>query len=145
MKPHIANFLKFLESKDNRKVPLVAKLLYPNKFSPITKEDLFIDGDLDLYKSTIESLPDNITVKGTLDLSGTDIESLPDNLTVQDNLYAVQSKIQRHDIQPIPNNLKVGGSLYLWESPLGNTMTSKQIRQEIEKKGGYVKGNINSL
>ena len=137
MKPHITDFLKFLESKENKRVPLVAKLLQPDKFSPITEEELNID-DLDLSESTIIYLPDNLTVEGDLDLSDTKIKSLPDNLTVTGTLYSI-----RNGVQSIPNNLKIGGNFYIWETPLGSTMTQEEIKQEIERKGGYLKGSIN--
>lgn len=69
---------------------------------------LFYDGCLDLSKTNIKSLPDNLTVSGYLDLNKTKIEYLPDNLVVSDCLYLYESKIK-----DLPNNLIVGGSLYL--------------------------------
>jgi hypothetical protein len=138
MKPHIANFLKFLESKDNRKVPLVAKLRYPDKVGPLTKEDLNIEGDLNLVGSRIESLPDNLTVKGHLTTANYNIKSLPDNLTVGGDLDLTYGS----KITSLPDNLKVGGDLQVWGTSIGWNLSAQQIRQEIEKKGGYVKGEI---
>jgi hypothetical protein len=117
MKPYIADFLKFLESKENKKVPLIAKLLNPDKFGSLTKEELNVKGFLGLTGTRIRTIPDNLIVDGSLYLQGTKIESLP-------------------------NNLKVGGSLYLWDTPLAERMTKEEIRQEIERKGGYIKGVV---
>jgi hypothetical protein len=43
-------------------------------------------------------------------------------------------------IDSIPDNLRVGGSLFLQGNPLIEKYASVQIREMIEKKGGYVKG-----
>jgi hypothetical protein len=140
MKPHIVDFLKFLESKENKKAPIEAKLLYPNKFSPLTKEELYIDGDLDLSSTNIKSLPDNLIVHGDLVLGYTDIESLPNNLQVVGDLDLSSTLIQF-----LPDNLKVGGILFVAGTSFADEddgMTDEEIRQEIERKGGYVKGDI---
>jgi len=139
MNQHIIDFLKFLESKGEKRVPLEVKLLYPDKFSPITKEDLTVKGSLDLSDSTIESLPDNLTIGRNLWLSDTKIKSLPDNLTVGGGVYLAYT-----EIESIPNKLKVGENLYLWDTPLASKMTKEKIKQEIERKGGYVKDKIHN-
>jgi hypothetical protein len=137
MKPHIQDFFKFLESKENRKVPFEAKLLNPDKFGSLTKEELNVKGNLNLAGINATTLPDNLTVGGSLWLIGSKIKSLPDNFTVGGTLYLTDSTIEF-----LSDNLTVGGSLYLWNTSLAKKMTSKQIRQEIEQKGGYVKGRI---
>jgi hypothetical protein len=137
MKPHIVDFFKFLESKNKKKVPLIARHLYPDKFGTLTREDLFIDGDLDLSSTNIKSLPDNLTIEGDLDLSATDIESLPNNLIVVGTLFLSYTPVKF-----IPNNLKVEGNLYLRLTPLAKRMTEDEIVQEVERKGGYIKDSI---
>jgi hypothetical protein len=135
MKPHIIDFLKFLENKGEKNIPIEAKLLYPDKVGPLTKRDLNIEGDLNLVGSRIESLPDNLTVKGHLFLRNLRIKYLPDNLTVGGDLDLTFTYIAS-----FPDNLKVGGDLEIWGTPVGDVVPTHQIRQEIEKKGGYVKG-----
>ena len=112
MKQHIAQFFKFLEKKEDRKIPLKVKLLNHKDFK-IVPEDLNVKGDLNLSSTSIKSLPDNLTVKGNLYLTFTDIESLP-------------------------NNLKVGKDLSLSDTPLAEKYTKEQLRSMIEEKGGYV-------
>jgi hypothetical protein len=138
MKQYIVDFLKYLENKENKKVPLVAKLLYPNKFGSLTKEYLNIEGDLNLSFTKIQSLPDNLKVGGDLYLyDSSNIKSLPDNLTVGGDLDLTLSLLES-----LPNNLKVGGHLFIYDTPLARRMTREEIRQEIEQKGGYVKEYI---
>jgi len=112
---NIYNLFKFLEDKKGKKIPLKFKLLHAPE--TIEKEDLNVEGDLNLYKTKISSLPDNLTVEGYLGLYGTQISSLPDNL-------------------------KVEGNLNLGQTPLAEKYSKEQIRQMIEKKGGKVKGRI---
>jgi hypothetical protein len=45
-------------------------------------------------------------------------------------------------ITSLPDNLSVGGFLTLENTPLSKKYTKEQIKQMIEDKGGYVKGNI---
>jgi hypothetical protein len=157
MKQHIIDFLKYLENKDNRKVPIKAKLLYPDKFGPLTEEDLNVEGSLNLAGINVTTLPDNLTVEGGLWVGSTPLASLPNNLTVGGSLVIVNVKIKSLpdnltvgadlelsgiEINAFPNNLKVGGSLYLWNTPLAKRMTDEEIRQEIKRKGGYVKRSI---
>ena len=133
--PNIYNFFKFLEKKKGTKTPIEAKLLYAPE--EITDEDLNVEGYLDLSHTSITSLPNNLKVGGYLTLTNLKITSLPDNLKVGGNLILSHSKISS-----IPNNLKVGRSLYLRNTPLEVLYSEKEIRNMIEKKGGYVKGEI---
>ena len=125
---------KYLEKKINKPIPLKVKLV--NKL-PLTKEELIVKGSLYLSNSKITSLPGNLKVQGSLDLSNTEITSLPDNLKVEGSLY-----LSNTEIISLPDNLKVKGSLYLHNTPLSRKYTKQQIRQMIEEKGGYVKGQI---
>lgn len=82
-------------------------------------------GDLELKKTPITSLPDNLTkVGGTLTLSGTRITSLPDNLKVGGNLQLDHSLITS-----LPDNLEVGGYLNLYKTQI----TSLPSNLEVEK------------
>jgi hypothetical protein len=107
--------------------------------TPITSlpDNLNMGGDLNLANTPITSLPDNLNMGGDLNLYNTKITSLPDNLSVGGNLYLENTKITS-----LPDNLNVGGGLYLGNTPLSKKYTKEQIKQMIEDKGGYVKGNI---
>ena len=67
-----------------------------------------VKGSLDLRRTQIISLPDNLNVEGYLDLAGTKITSLPDNLNVEGSLW-----LNRTNITSLPDNLNVGGDLHL--------------------------------
>jgi len=132
---NIYNLFKFLEKKKGTKTPLEAKLFYaPDE---LTDEELKIGGNLDLENINIETLPDNLKVGGYLDLENINIETLPDNLKVGGSLFLSNTKITS-----LPDNLQVEGSLYLRNTPLEVLYSEKEIRNMIEKKGGYVKGVI---
>ena len=94
-------------------------------------------GDLDLSGTPIKKLPDNLKVSGDLNLYKTPIEKLPDNLQIGDSLDLGGTPIKK-----LPDNLKVGGYLNLINTPLSKTYSKRDIRDMIEEKGGYVKGNI---
>lgn len=65
-------------------------------------------GDLDLTRTKIEKLPDNLTVEGQLDLTNTPIVELPKNLKVTEYLTIVNT-----NITSIPDNTRVGVTIYL--------------------------------
>jgi len=152
---NIYNLFKFLEKKRGTETPLQVKLLYaPDE---LTDEDLNVKGNLDLYNSSLDSLPDGLKVGGDLNLGYAPITSLPDNLKVGGYLSLVHSPITS-----LPNNLSVGSSLYLGITPItslpdnlkvekdlylqGTPLAKKYSKEEIIKmildKGGYFKGNI---
>jgi len=112
---NIYNLFKFLEEKKGKKIPFEAKLIHAPE--TLTKEELNVEGSLNLYNTPISSLPDNLTVGGHLSLRDTKISSLPDNLTVE-----------RH--------------LSLDQTPLAKKYSEEQIRKMIEEKGGKVKKEI---
>ena len=112
---NIYNLFKFLEKKKGTKTPLRVKFLYaPDE---LTDEDLNVEGNLDLFDTSLTSLPDGLKVGGDLNLGYAPITSLPDNL-------------------------KVGGNLYLYNTSLAKEYDEIQIGQMIGDKGGYVKGVI---
>ena len=63
------------------------------------------NGNLDLYGSDVEELPDNLTVGGWLDLRNTEITALPNNLYVKGNLYCNKDLM-------IPESVKVEGKIF---------------------------------
>jgi hypothetical protein len=102
---NIYNLFKFLEKKDNKKIPFKIKLLLNP--DDITENDLTVNGDLDLSNTNITKLPDNLTVQGTLNLAWSKITELPDNLAVEGNLYLYGTNIVK-----LPNTLTVKGEIY---------------------------------
>ena len=115
------------------------------------------EDNLDLYKTPVEKLPDNLQVGGYLNLMRTPIEELPDNLKVGSGLYLTSTPIKKlpdslkvsghlslkdTSIKELPDNLQVGVSLDLRNTPLSKKYSEEEIRNMIEEKGGYVKGYI---
>jgi hypothetical protein len=125
----IKRIFNFLEAKEELKQPLVWKL---KTNMPLTKEDLKINGDLQL--SNITSLPDGLEVKGTLYLDNSSITSLPEGLKVGDDLSIYKTKITL-----LPKGLKVGRSLFIRNTPLED-YTNEELRDMI--KPGFIKGDI---
>jgi hypothetical protein len=69
-----------------------------------------IDGDVDLRKSEIRTLPADMEIEGDLDLRGcTSLKSLSDGLRVGGDLFLDGSS----SLESLPEGLKVGGTLYL--------------------------------
>jgi len=128
-KEKIKRIFNFLEAKENLNQPLVWKL---KTNMPLTKEDLKINGDLQL--SNITSLPDGLEVKGTLYLDNSSITSLPEGLKVGDDLSLYKTKITL-----LPKGLKVGRSLFIRNTPLED-YTNEELRDII--KPGFIKGDI---
>ena len=83
---------------------------YHNKFY----DKIVVDGSLDLRRTQITSLPDNLHVVGDLDLEETPITSLGDNLSVGGDLYLYMCK----NLTSLGDNLHVVGSLYLSRTPI---------------------------
>ena len=159
MKPHVVKFFQFLEAKEGKNAPLRVKLLNPDMFK-ITKDDLNVKGNLDLYRTNIKALPKDLKVGGhliltyctslesltnnlqvvwDLSLSGcTSLESLPNNLQVGGDLYLVDCT----SLKSLPEDLQVGDDLYLENTPLAEMYSVDEIIDMIEAKGGYVNGHI---
>lgn len=68
-----------------------------------------VRGNLNLYKSNIKSLPENLEVQGTLDASFTDIASLSRGLKVAGNLLLMSCE----KLESIPADLEVRGNVNL--------------------------------
>jgi len=152
---NIYNLFKFLEDKKGKPIPFEVKLIHAPE--TLTKEDLNVEGDLNLKNTKISSLPDNLKVEGSLYLYNTPISSLPDNLKVEGSLNLRNTKIsslpdnlkvggyldlEYTQISSLPENLKVGGDLYLIGTPLAEKYSEEQIKKMIEEKGGEVEVEI---
>ena len=70
---NIYNLFKFLEDKKGKKIPFKLKLIHAPE--TIKKEDLNVEGGLDLSETKISFLPDNLTVGGYLSLEQTPLSS----------------------------------------------------------------------
>jgi hypothetical protein len=103
---------------------------------PFTKDDLHINGSLDLRDINITSLPEGLQVEGSLDLSYSKITSLPKNLYVGGTLILYGCKqlrklpegldvegnlnLEKSNVSKLPENLRVHGGIYVEDSPLEN-------------------------
>ena len=113
---NISNLFKFIEVKrPEYRTPFRFKLIHDPQ--SITKDELTVEGDLELGETTVTSLPDGLKVGGGLELYGTPITSLPDDLTV-------------------------GVFIFLQNTPLSQKYSKDEIRKMIQDKGGNAKGNI---
>ena len=95
------------------------------------KEVTKVIGTLNLKRTQITALPDNLTVHGTLYLNDTPITALPDNLTVHEDLY-----LSGTPITALPDNLKVSGHLWINSTPnldKDNLPSSLVVKGEIYK------------
>jgi hypothetical protein len=129
----LKNIFKFLEDEGEHKAPFKWKL--ENNIT-LLKEELEVDGDLDLYGSKIKSLPEGLKVGGHLSLfHSKNIESLPEGLQVGENLY-----LDYTTIDVLPKGLKVDGDLSITNNPLAK-LSDETILSMIEPDG-YINGDI---
>jgi len=113
--------------------------------------DFTIDGDLDLYRTSVESLGNIKSVGGTLDLRHTPIESLGNLTTVEGSLFLYDAKfikslgnltsvggtlyLRRTPIKSLGKLTSVGGDLDLYDTPISENYTEEEIRSQIDIKG----------
>jgi hypothetical protein len=151
-KDTIRSIFKFLENEENRKTPIVWKLI---NNEPLTDDELNIEGNLNLTDSKITQLPkglkvgDNLNLLGSiitslpeglevgdsLDLSYSDIRTLPEGLEVGDSLWLIGCWL----ITSLPKGLHVGGDLYIFRTNFRN-LSNDEIRDMI--KPGFIGGGI---
>ena len=127
-KETLKKIFTFLEEEENKDKPFMWKLM---NNEPLTDEELFVEGDLDLTKTDIESLPDGLKVEANLSLYGCkNIQSLPEGLEVGGFLDLGYS-----NITSLPKGLKVGGRLFIKNTPLTKYST-EELRQMVNP--GYI-------
>ena len=132
----IESFFKFLSEKQGKEPPLKYKILYAPE--TLKEKELNVMGNLTFTNNTfLYSLPRGLSVHNSLLMSNTSMEKLPDNLTVGGDL-----SISGTEISTIPKNLKLGQNLFLLYTPLEERYTGDEIRAEIERKGGHIKGKV---
>ena len=110
-KETLKSIMRFLEKEDN-KSSVKWKLL--NK-EPFTEDDLYVNGNLNLF--------------------GSEIKSLPEGLKVEDNLFLNDCK----NLTSLPEGLKVGENLYIRNTLLKN-YSDEELREMI--KTGFIGGKI---
>ncbi len=131
-KETLKRIFDFLDKEENRKKPFIYKL----KFNElITKEELVVDGDLNLRESKIESLPEGLKVGRVLDLTQSDIKTLPEGLDVGHTLWLLGC----WGLTSLPKGLKVGGSLYIYRTKL-EKYSDQELREMVYP--GFIKGEI---
>ena len=97
-------------------------------------DDLKVGGDLDLsYTTKITTLPDNFKVGGNLYLSRTLITTLPDNLKVGGDLNLQHSKITT-----LPDSLEVGGNLYLHDTKITALPNNLKVGGNLKLQGTII-------
>ena len=131
-KETLKKIFTFLEEEENKDKPFMWKLM---NNEPLTDEELFVEGDLDLTETDIESLPDGLNVEDILSLYGCkNIQSLPKGLEVGEDLDLGHS-----NITSLPKGLKVWGRLFIKNTPLTKYST-EELRQMVNP--GYINNII---
>ncbi len=131
-KETLKKIFTFLEEEENKDKPFMWKLM---NNEPLTDEELFVEGDLDLTETDIESLPDGLNVEDILSLYGCkNIQSLPEGLKVGEDLDLGHS-----NITSLPRGLKVEGRLFIKNTPLTKYST-EELRQMVNP--GYINNII---
>ena len=128
-KETLKNIFNFIEKLDGAKIPFLWKI---TNGSPLTKDELNIDDDLDLSNFKITSLPEGLKVGRVLDLTDSDIKSLPEGLEVEGNLWLAGC----WGLTSLPKDLKVGGSLYIYRTKF--TEISDNELLNMIKPNGYI-------
>jgi hypothetical protein len=152
VKEVLKRIFEFLEEKGEHNTPFLWKLL--NNI-PLTKEELDIEGDLNLKNTNITSLPEGLKVGGTLDLSFcTELTSLSKGLKVGGDLNLFYSNITSlpeglkvggylsligTNMTTLPKGLEVGDFIFIRNTPL-TKYTDEKLREMI--KPGFIKGKI---
>ena len=131
-KEALKRIFEFLEEKGEHTTPFLWK--WKNNI-PLTKEDLNVQGDLDLSQVEMTSLPEGLKVGGDLYLMFSTISSLPEGLEVNGdlNLYKCVK------LASLPEGLKLWGDLDTRYTKL-KKYTNKELREMI--KPGFIKGDI---
>jgi hypothetical protein len=128
-KEALKNIFNFIEKLDGTKIPFLWKI---TNGSPLTKEDLIVNDDLDLSNFKITSLPEGLKVGRVLDLTDSDIETLPEGLEVGHSLWLAGC----WGLTSLPKDLKVGGSLYIYRTKF--TEISDDELLNMIKPNGYI-------
>ena len=136
VKETLKRIFDFLENQENKIHKDRDNFIWKLKFNEsLTKDDLVVNGDLDLTDSTLKSLPDNLEVKGDMQTRFSKIEELPKGLKVGGTLWLLRCE----DLTSLPKGLRVGLHLDIWNSPL-KKYTDDEIREMI--KPGFINGKI---
>jgi hypothetical protein len=134
-KETLKNIFDFLEEKENKKHKDSRSLKWKLFFNKsITKEELNVNGDLNLKGLKLKSLPEGLKVGGELDLYWSrELTSLPKTLKAEGDLnlgtctsltslpkgFKVGGRLNLshcENLTSLPEGLEVGGSLWLIES-----------------------------
>jgi hypothetical protein len=154
-KEALKRIFDFLEEKEEKKPKIYGSIAWKILFNdPIIKEDLIVQGDLDISTlnithlpkglkiignadfrfSSLKTFPKNLFVEGSLNFEWTRFKSLSDGLYIGRNLFLSDS-----DIETLPKGLKVGGILFISDTPLAK-LSDEKIREMI--KPGFIEGRI---
>ena len=148
---------KFLEKEENRRTPIVWKIL---NNEPIEQDDLIVNGDINMEYSNIESLPEGLHINGDFSLFGSEIKSLPKDLYVGENLsvgycdnltslpeglyVGGNLSLAGTNITSLPKGLKVDGFLFIRFTPLVNFSDEELIKmvKPTDDVDGYIDRKI---
>jgi hypothetical protein len=89
----------------------------------LPQELRYVEGDLDLRKTSLDSLPQNLKIGDSLYLNSTPIKNLPQGLEVGGDL-----NINNTLINSLPKDMTVKGDLWAYYTPLSANYTEEQVR-----------------
>lgn len=169
----VGEFFKFLRRKESRDIPF---FLYGNIVQ--MPERMVIEGDLSIFDTDLEwyslekfYFPETLEVRGDLRLFGSRYDILPETLTIQGNVgfsglephhifpkqvlaksvlfgettikdisFNIRTKnylsIEESKIEKISGKLEVGTTFFCGDAPLSEKYTEEEIKKMIEDRGG---------
>ena len=134
---------QFLERKGNPRYELVGDVNLRNRKNIFNLGNLVrVDGDLDLFKSSIQSLESLEYVAKSLNLTYTPIQSLGNLKYVGGYLDLIGSSIQS-----LGNLEYVGGTLHLHDTPIQSLGALEYVGGYLRLDGTSIKslGNLNNV
>jgi hypothetical protein len=102
----LKNIFKFLEDEGEHKAPFKWKL---ENNIPLSKEDLKVEGNLNLIGSDIKSLPEGLEVGWDLYLDYTMINTLPKGLQVDGDLSITNNPLAKLSDETILSMIEPDG------------------------------------
>ena len=100
-------------------------------FSPGAFASFITSSSGERFVKHLNNKYDEIVVNGGLDLEKTQIQSLPDNLHVEGSMYLNRCK----NLQSLPDNLYVGGSLDLGYTPIQSLPDNLYFEKDLDLGG----------
>ena len=108
-KEKLKRIIEFLETQENKTPNSKGNLRWKLIFNePLTEEELTVDGDLNLNKTPLTSLPKGLKVTKNLNLYNSLIKSLPEGLEVGGDLNINSTTLTKYTDKELRDMIKPG-------------------------------------